>query len=122
MSQHACRMAILLVGCMLLVSDSRAWTRLPGQFAYSRYSACLAEVKGRLVLIGGKKRSGEPSKPVEVWNPDTGRWTTRRVPPFDEIHHFDCPKLGTDRIVVGGGYYGRVDPLSSLPGVWIYSG
>mmetsp|Transcript_16182 Transcript_16182/g.32805 ORF Transcript_16182/g.32805 Transcript_16182/m.32805 type:complete len:90 (+) Transcript_16182:1379-1648(+) len=76
----------ILVGLSILFDESVCWTVLPGQHTYTRYAACLAQVKGRLVLLGGKKASGETSKPVEIWNPDTGGWTNMTVPPFDEIH------------------------------------
>lgn len=76
-------MGLLVVLC---VSAEAAWELEQGTHQYPRYSSCLAAVKGRLVLIGGKIRLGEEKKPVEVWNPESGVWEVRGHAPFEEIH------------------------------------
>lgn len=68
------------------VTAAASWKIEKGIHRYSRYSNCLASVKGRLILIGGKIRFGETKKPVEIWDPDKGVWTVRKFPPFEEIH------------------------------------
>jgi hypothetical protein len=85
------------------VAEGRAaWHTLPeGEGPMLRHEHGYVEVGGRFFLIGGR---GE--RPVEEFDPATGRWTRRATPPL-EMHHFQAV-----------AYDGRIYVLGALTGGW----
>ncbi len=61
----------------------------------ARHENAFIEVDGRFYLLGGR---GTP--PVNVYDPETGRWTEGASPPF-QIHHFQAVAYDGEIYVVG---------------------
>ncbi|CAN8064096.1 unnamed protein product [Agarophyton chilense] len=52
-----------------------------------RHEACAVMINGLVILVGGRG----VNKPVSIYNPKTGIWTTHPGPGAGiEIHHFQC--------------------------------
>lgn len=68
-----------------------------------RHEACAVMVNGLVVLLGGRG-----IKPVDVYDPRTGRWSRRNGPPGNaSLHHMQCVVVGASVWIVSswrGGY------------------
>lgn len=72
------------------------WTRVETENApTARHENAFVEVDGRFYLLGGRG-----DRPVDIYDPDTGRWTTGPAPPF-QMHHFQAVAHNGDLYVVG---------------------
>lgn len=90
------------------------WEMLPaGELPTLRHENGYVRVGSRFYLIGGR---GE--KPVEIFDPATGEWSTGAVPPV-EMHHFQAVELD-GRIYVVGALTGGWPTEPPLPEVYVY--
>jgi len=95
-------LSYLLVACS---SSSRGWQALhfSGDFT-PRHEATMVEHQGLFYFLGGRRLN-----PVEVFDPNTQRWTRKSKPPI-ELHHFQAVSLGEVIYIIGamsGGYPGE---------------
>jgi N-acetylneuraminic acid mutarotase len=120
------RLAILtlvLGGCLGKTTDSPApidiqspgtWIGL-APMPSARQEVAVAELNGKVFVIGGFGAGAEPVATVEVYDPVTDRWETR--PPLPApTHHAAAAAIG-GRLFVAGGYGGgRVSwaPLNTV--------
>lgn len=76
----------------------------------ARHEASLVSVANRLYLLGGRGL-----KPVNVFDPETKRWTTGAVPPV-EIHHFQAVVVNQTIYLVGAmtGQWPNEKPLDRI--------
>lgn len=79
----------------------------------ARHENGFVAVAGRLILLGGR---GE--RPLEIYDPASGRWTKGAAPPF-EIHHLQGVEFG-GKLVVLGALTGKFPEESPVPHVLIY--
>jgi len=81
--------------------------------AMERHENAYAKVGDRFYLIGGR---GE--RPVQIYDPATGEWTTGATPPLS-MHHFQAvPYDG--KIYVLGAFNGGYPDETPIPNVYIY--
>ncbi|MEM9380296.1 MAG: NPCBM/NEW2 domain-containing protein [Planctomycetota bacterium] len=78
-----------------------------------RHEAAMVEVDGKLYLMGGRG-----SRPVEEYDPVTGRWRSLGNPPF-EVHHFQ-PVVLDGTVYVVGAFSGGFPNENNVPGVWTW--
>lgn len=79
----------------------------------ARHENGFVAVAGRLILLGGR---GE--RPLEIYDPASGRWTRGEAPPF-EIHHLQGVEFG-GKLYVLGALTGKFPEESPVPDVLIY--
>jgi N-acetylneuraminic acid mutarotase len=73
-----------------------AWTRVETENApTARHENAFVEVGGRFYLLGGRG-----DRPVDIYDPETQRWTQGPAPPF-QMHHFQAVAYDGDIYVVG---------------------
>lgn len=79
----------------------------------ARHENAFVEANGRFYLLGGRG-----DRPVNIYNPETKRWTEGSAPPF-QIHHFQAVEYDGDIYVLGAWSddYPRENGLSH---VYIY--
>ena len=61
---------------------------------------------GQAMAVGGTRRSDDDSQAVlegEIWNPNTGQWTTVAAMSEARMYHSSAVLLPDGRVVVGGG-------------------
>ncbi len=103
---------LLLAGCIGKTTDSPAPIDIksPGQWTAhapmptARQEVAVAELNGRIFVIGGLGDSAEPVATVEVYDPATDRWESRAPLPA-ATHHAAAAVVG-GRLYVAGGYTG----------------
>ncbi|MEM1448040.1 MAG: NPCBM/NEW2 domain-containing protein [Planctomycetota bacterium] len=78
-----------------------------------RHEAAMVELDGKLYLMGGRG-----SRPVEEYDPVTGRWRSLGKPPF-EVHHFQ-PVVLDGTVYVVGAFTGGFPNENNVPGVWTW--
>ena len=80
----------------------------------ARHEAAAAVHDGKLYLLGGRRIN-----PVDMYDPETERWTEKSLPPL-EIHHFQAVTVGDDIYIIGAmtGPFPNETPLEK---VLIYS-
>ncbi|MBA2245382.1 MAG: kelch repeat-containing protein [Gemmatimonadetes bacterium] len=112
--------AALAVGCApraplpAASSGSGRWELLPaGEQPTLRHENGYVRVGDRFYLVGGRG-----SKPVEIFDPATGRWSTGATPPV-EMHHFQAVEYD-GKIYVLGAMTGGWPAEPPLPNVYIY--
>lgn len=104
--------ALLLAACAVpLAADWR--TLEPEGEPLARHECSLAELGGKLYLVGGR---GE--KPMNVYDPATNRWSDAAQPPL-EIHHFQAVAFG-GKLYVVGALTGKYPHETPVPNVLIY--
>lgn len=99
---------LLLLGLQASDVDVLASTQSPTQFGAgnwttvdmknqptARHENAFIEVDGRFYLLGGR---GE--RPVDIYDPETNRWSEGPAPPF-QMHHFQAVSYNEDIYVVG---------------------
>ena len=82
--------------------------------ATNRHENSWAQVGDKWYLIGGRG-----SKPVDIYDPATGSWTSGAQPPF-QMHHFQGVEYEGNLWVVGaftGGFPGE----TPVPNIYIYN-
>jgi len=73
-----------------------AWTVVETENApTARHENAFVEAGGRFYLLGGRG-----DRPVNIYNPETRRWTEGPAPPF-QMHHFQAVAYDGDVYVVG---------------------
>ncbi|CAN5402716.1 kelch repeat-containing protein [soil metagenome] len=112
--------AALAVGCApraplpAASSGSGRWELLPaGEQPTLRHENGYVRVGSRFYLVGGRG-----SKPVEIFDPATGQWSTGATPPV-EMHHFQAVEYD-GKIYVLGAMTGGWPAEPPLPNVYIY--
>lgn len=79
-----------------------------------RHEACAVTVNGKVYLIGGRKR-----KPVNVYDPATGKWTKKGTPNV-EVHHMQCVAYKNRYVYIGGSWYGGFPREKTHTVTWRY--
>ncbi|PYN80065.1 MAG: galactose oxidase [Candidatus Rokuibacteriota bacterium] len=117
---------IILVGCLGKTTDSPApidilspgkWTSL-APMPTARQEVAVAELNGRVFVIGGFGSGGEAVPTVEVYDPASDRWETRSPLPA-ATHHAAAAVVG-GRLYVVGGYTGGRTSWTPLRTVYEY--
>jgi N-acetylneuraminic acid mutarotase len=107
--------ALALAGCLGATTDSPApldvkapgtWTAL-APMPTARQEVAVAEVGGRVWVVGGFGAEAQPSAIVEVYDPATDRWERRASLPAP-THHAAAASVGGRLFVLGGYTGGRV--------------
>lgn len=80
----------------------------------NRHENALAEVKGKLILLGGRG-----VKPVESFDPKTNRWTRLIETPI-EMHHFQAVTY-KDEVWVLGAFTGAYPHETPIPNIYIFN-
>jgi N-acetylneuraminic acid mutarotase len=94
--------------------NSDGWKILEGDDQPThRHENAYARVGDKLYLLGGR---GE--RPVEEFDPETGRWETKATPPLS-MHHFQAVSLN-GKIYVAGAFNGNYPYEDPIPNVYIY--
>lgn len=78
-----------------------------------RYENAYVRVGEKFYLVGGRYE-----RPVQVFIPADGRWTTASKPPF-QMHHFQAVELG-GLIYVIGAFTENYPREKGIPNVYIY--
>lgn len=78
-----------------------------------RHENAYAKVGDRFYLIGGR---GE--RPVQIYDPESGTWTTGATPPLN-MHHFQAVSYD-GKIYVLGAFDGNYPDETPIPNVYIY--
>jgi len=115
--------ASVLAGCLGTTTDSPApvdiqspgtWTPL-APMPTARQEVAVAELNGRVFVIGGFGPGAEAVADVEVYDPATARWETRAPLPA-ATHHAAAAVVGGRLYVAGGHGGGRVSwtPLRTV--------
>jgi N-acetylneuraminic acid mutarotase len=114
--------AALLAGCAPrgggaaaeLTEGSGHWEMLPaGEQPMQRHENGYVRVGDRFYLVGGRG-----TRPVEIFDPATGRWSTGATPPV-EMHHFQAVEFD-GRIYVVGALTGGWPAEPPIPHVYVY--
>ena len=112
--------AALLAGCAPraalpeLSAGSGQWRMLSaGEQPMLRHENGYVRVGNRFYLVGGRGM-----KPVEIFDPATGQWSTGATPPV-EMHHFQAVEFD-GKIYVVGAMTGGWPAEPPLPDVYIY--
>jgi N-acetylneuraminic acid mutarotase len=122
----ALAVAVALAGCLGRTTDSPApvdiqtpgtWTTLT-PMPSARQEVAVAELNGRVFVIGGFGPGGEPVATVESYDPATDRWETRAPLPA-ATHHAAAAVVG-GRLYVAGGYGGGRVSWTPLRTVYEY--
>lgn len=79
----------------------------------ARHENGFVAVAGRLILLGGR---GE--RPLEIYDPASGRWTRGEAPPF-EIHHMQGVEFG-GKLYVLGALTGKFPEEQPVPDILVY--
>ncbi|MGH7346251.1 MAG: kelch repeat-containing protein, partial [Candidatus Rokuibacteriota bacterium] len=107
--------AVLLTGCLGKTTDSTApvdilspgtWVSL-APMPTPRQEVAVAELNGRVFVIGGFGPGSEAVATVEVYDPASDRWETRTPLPAP-THHAAAAVIDGRLFVVGGYSGGRV--------------
>lgn len=80
---------------------------------HPRHEATFVEYKGKFYSLGGRG-----VKPVDIYDPQTNKWTHGSKPPFD-IHHFQAV-VYQDAIVIAGAMQGRYPRETPIPNIIHY--
>jgi N-acetylneuraminic acid mutarotase len=114
---------LLLASCLGKTTDSTAPVDImsPGKWVplapmpTARQEVAVAEVNGRVFVIGGFGAGSEAVPTVEVYDPATDRWDTRAPLPAP-THHAAAAVIDGRLFVVGGYSGGRVSwtPLRTV--------
>lgn len=91
------------------------WTKQAGGHPpTARHESALVALDGKLYLLGGR---GE--RPLEIFDPASGRWTRGARPPLDQLHHAQALAYN-GRIWVLGALTGDFPAEPAVPTLWIY--
>ncbi len=115
--------AVILAGCLGTTTDSTAPVDImsPGKWVplapmpTARQEVAVAELNGRVFVIGGFGAGSEAVPTVEVYDPATDRWETRAPLPAP-THHAAAAVIDGRLFVVGGYSGGRLSwtPLRTV--------
>lgn len=79
---------------MDLAADRPEWRALP-EPGFQRRALALAAHQGRLYVIGGMQREGGPTTRVDIFDPQTGRWSRGPSLPGEPLEGFGCSAFAT---------------------------
>lgn len=79
----------------------------------ARHENGFVAVGGRLILVGGRG-----DRPLDIYDPHTGRWTQGERPPF-EIHHMQGVEFG-GKLLVLGALTGKFPEEAPVPDILVY--
>lgn len=120
MTASALSVAALVTGCASRVglpeaaAGSGHWELLPSsEQPAQRHENGYVRVGDRFYLVGGRG-----SKPVEIFDPTTGQWSSGATPPV-EMHHFQAVEY-EGKIYVLGALTGGWPAEPPLPNVYVY--
>lgn len=104
-----------LVIVMVPAVRGQQWEQLHADNECSaRHENSLTVIGERLVLVGGRGM-----RPVESWDPGTGRWTTHSETPL-EMSHFQAITFN-DELWVVGAFTGEFPHETPIPDIYIYN-
>jgi len=118
--------AVALAGCLGATTDSPApvdilspgkWTPL-APMPTARQEVAVAELNGRVFVVGGFGSGSEAVATVEVYDPATDRWETRT--PLPAPTHHAAAAVVDGRLYVAGGYSGGRVSWTPLRTVYEY--
>jgi large repetitive protein len=99
------------------VAETGRWEVLPsGDQPQLRHEHGYVKVGDRFFLVGG--RGSDPVKPVEIFDPATGMWSSGAPPPL-ELHHFQAVEHD-GKVYVAGAMTGPFPAEPPVPDVHIY--
>lgn len=101
----------VLLGGLSLTLHGGAWRQLePETLPTKRHEAAFTELDGKFYLLGGRG-----IKAVEVYDPETNRWTKKSKTPI-ELHHFQALSYEGKLYVIGAltGPYPNETPVPSF--------
>jgi N-acetylneuraminic acid mutarotase len=118
--------AVILAGCLGKTTDSTAPIDImnPGKWIplapmpTARQEIAVAELNGRVFVIGGFGSGSEVVPTVEVYDPATDRWETRA--PLPAPTHHAAAAVVDGRLFVVGGYSGGRVSWTALRTVYEY--
>ena len=118
--------ALIVAGCLGKTTDSNAPVDImsPGKWVplapmpTARQEVAVAQLNGRVFVIGGFGPDSEVVATVEVYDPATDRWETRAPLPA-ATHHAAAAVVG-GRLYVAGGYGGGRVSWTPLRTVYEY--
>lgn len=110
---------VVLIICMTFVSmttsHSQKWETLKTANACTnRHENALTAINGKLVLVGGRG-----IKPVESFDPKSGRWTKHVESPI-EMHHFQAVTFQNELWVLGA-FTGGYPHETPIPNIYIFN-
>lgn len=95
-------------------ANAAAWSAAPGHDApTARHENAFVALDGRLYLLGGRGQ-----RPLEIFDPATGRWREGAAPPM-ELHHLQALAL-EGRLYVIGAFTGDFPEERPLSHVLVY--
>jgi N-acetylneuraminic acid mutarotase len=95
------------------VAQTTAWAALPSA-STARHENAFVALDGKLYLLGGRG-----DRPMEVFDPTTGQWTTRATPPVRELSHMQA--LAHDgKLYLVSAFTGSWPEEASIANVLIY--
>jgi Kelch motif protein len=109
-------LVVLAGGCIGRVTDSSApvdqlapghWMMLTAM-PTARQEVAAAALQGRVWVIGGLGKTGEPVSTVEAFDPKTNEWTSHAALPV-AVHHAAAAVVGERLFVIGGYTVGRTN-------------
>ncbi|WP_245189618.1 Kelch repeat-containing protein [Lunatimonas salinarum] len=106
---------LMVTGLLFLGTlQAQTWSTLnPANSCTERHECAAAAIGDKLYLLGGRGL-----KAVEVYDPNTNRWETKGMPPF-EMHHFQAvPYQG--KIYVLGAFTGGYPHEMPVSHIYIY--
>ncbi len=80
----------------------------------ARHESAMVALDGKLYLLGGRG-----DRPMEIFDPASGRWTLGAAPPLDQLHHAQAVAYD-GRIWVLGALTGDFPAEPSVPTLWVY--
>ncbi len=100
---------------LALISEAQTENVTPAESTCTaRHENSLAEVQGKLVLVGGRGM-----RPVESWDPETGEWTSHPGPPL-ELNHFQAVSYKGELWVLGA-FTGSFPHEIPVPDIYIFN-
>ena len=95
----------------IALAQNPAWESVePKGPPHKRHEHAFVKVKDRFYALGGRR-----IQPVDIYNPQTKRWTMGKAPPL-ELHHFQA-LAHEGKVLVAGAFTGRFPkevPVSNL--------
>ena len=101
---------LILISCQQKEEDWQVVIPKDGSGPIARHECSFISAGDKFYLLGGRGK-----KPVDIFDPTTGKWTKGALPPMD-IHHFQAVHYNGFIIVVGAmtGEYPYEQPLANI--------
>lgn len=100
-----------------LANPDAGWQELPKQ-PFQRRALAAAHWQGKLVVVGGIDEEAEVSHRVDLYDPDTGKWSAGPEFPGDEMSGFGVSAWNLDGALYVSGMEGVVYRLSDDGSAW----